>query len=124
MSDPPGPFPVRTDITVLGPDDPKQKPIGFSMTERDGVEVYKLDDDFRCGVARNTIGPDDLKVGMEVVIPSVMGGYHGMVIVEHEGKLQARGGGWAGVLQVAEDDRKTWVCVAMVNLRGVKMTGD
>jgi hypothetical protein len=109
---------IRTEVTVLGPDDPGREPLGFRMTERNGVDVYKLDDDFRCGTGRNTIGPSELQAGMEVAIPAMTGGYNVMTIgVGADGKPVAMGGGWSGVLRLADDGRAWWVCIAMVKGR-------
>jgi hypothetical protein len=114
--------PKRTEVTVLGPDDPKQKTIGFACYDRQGTTVYRLDDDFRCGVAKNPITRrEDLHEGDEIVVAALTGGYHGMKIKEDEyGELQAEGEGLAALLKFGEDDRECWVCLALVNLQGIK----
>jgi len=33
-------IPIRTEITVIGPDDPNTKPVGFSVYEREGCEIF------------------------------------------------------------------------------------
>lgn len=63
---------------------------------------------------------EDLKEGVEVLIPSYMEGCHYVMRTERlsDGRLWAKSDTWAAVLEF--DSLKGWVVVGYVNLRGVK----
>jgi len=106
------------EVTVFGPDDPNQKPLGWMMYERRGTSIYKFDDDFRCGVAKHPIKKGELAAGDEVVVPGLFGDYHLMTVERDElGKMSARN---AALLASLDLDQDEWVCIALINLRGVE----
>lgn len=114
----------RSEPTVLGPDDPTAKRLGWTMQELQGVTVYKLDDDFRCGTGQNTIKKDEIQVGMEIAIPAMRGYFVGKVAQNEYGEFYANVLHWRAVLEVAQDERDCWVSIALINMRGIAKLTD
>lgn len=115
-------IPARTEVTVIGPDDPNMKPLGFRVTERDGVTLFKFDAEG--GIDKRPLtNQDDVQPGVQLAVASLFGGFIPMTVEqdkETEGRLVARGGNLLAILEFAEDDRKCWTCVGMINMRGLK----
>ena len=111
-------YPARTELTVL-PADPEQKPIGFVCHEYMGARVYKMLDGVP--VEEPLKNRDDIRVGTELAVPALMGGYHVMTVEKDEyGQFTAKGGHLSAILRFGEDDRQCWVCVGLVNLGAVR----
>lgn len=114
--------PVRTELTVLPADPPNQQPIGFRCYERQGVEVFRIDRTLDPPVVQEPLTCEgDLQEGMELAVPGLMRGYHVMTVRRDElDGLYAQGETLMAVLRFAEDERHAWVCIGLVNLRGIK----
>lgn len=111
----------RTETTVLGPDDPNQKPLGFSVSERLGCNVYRLNEGSTSVVEVPLTNKDDLVEGMTLGVPALMGGYHVMKVKKDEyGEMHAQDDKLLAVLKFGEDDRHAWICVGLINTRGLK----
>jgi hypothetical protein len=110
--------PFRTELTVLSADNkPNQKPLGWVIKERNGVEVTKDLETKALIIER-----DALRIGDTIYVPGLLGGYHVLTIEagDHEGELRARSKeGLLGILEFGGDDRNAWICIGLVNLRGI-----
>lgn len=106
------PLPTRTDVEVLGPDDPKQEPLGWKMYERLGTTICKRD------AIGTPLKENELAVGDEVLVPGLFGGYHVMT-VEGRGDPGRMGAQNEALMAILALDHDEWVCVALINLRGV-----
>lgn len=118
MSDKP---PARTEVTVLGPDDPNQKSIGFMVREYEGVELHPLTEDGKGVDKQKTFKEGELREGMTVACASLFGGYNVIEIKKDQyGEFYGVSGDFHAVLKFATDDRACWVSIAGMNLRAVK----
>lgn len=112
-------------MTILGPDDPGKRKIGFTMCERNGVKIYPYDSvGHLSGIDPGRLWPilaeDGLREGTKVLVPGLMGGYHVMTVERDEhGVLSAKDEHLTAILKYGEDERGCWTCVALMNLRGV-----
>lgn len=106
-----GTVPARSDLTVIGPDKPKPKEIGFTCHFVEGGEVFLFhNDDEPFGP---TIPNDqDLVVGSTVLVPTLWGGYSKMVVT---GEDRAEDDFNVAVLFRSKDDRQCWVSDTMIN---------
>lgn len=114
-------MPVQDDITVLPADDPNRPRLGFIVKEYMGSEVYKRRPDGSVDTEITLKNLDDLKVGDELAIPWLTGGYALMEVHRGEdGKLFAQGQPHIAVLEFDVDDRHCWTCGGIVNTRGLE----
>lgn len=119
-------IPVRTEIEVLGPDDPNKPTIGWMCYEQEGAEVYLFDRTVHGdGIVRDKLqtitARDGLTEGLEILVPSLFGGYHVMrVVIDQFGQPQAHNDTTGAILKFTEDDRKCWVSLGSINLKGIK----
>lgn len=119
-----GRHPVKTGLTVLPADDVKQEKLGWTVREYLGCEVYPYKPDAE-GKLPPQLEPikteDGLKEGMQILVPSLVGGFHIMTVMKEDNELYARGEKLMGALEFAkEDGRNAWVCVGLINMRGVE----
>jgi hypothetical protein len=115
-----GKFPVRTELIVLPADPPDRKPIGWTVRTYSGFEILRLVTPGEPGVTITK--KEDLKVGDEILVMGLFGGYLKMVVEQDEdGDLFARGGEHLiSSLAFGEDDRECWVSTGLINTRGIK----
>lgn len=118
-------IPARTEIEVLGPDDPKRKTIGFLCYEVRGAEIYYFDREVHGdGIVREklrTIPKDGMVEGLEILVPALVGGFLVMkVVIDQYGQPQAHNEHTGAILEFAKDDRQCWVSLGAINLKGVK----
>lgn len=130
-------IPTRTEIVVLGPDDPNQRKIGLVVCEREGGEVFLFEEgrEYKPGPnGRLDLEPilsqDVLKPGVKVLVPFITGGYHRMTVVKDSyGVLYAENYDDEGKpvlsanLVFDADDRHCWTSSLTMNLRGLKKLG-
>jgi hypothetical protein len=112
-----GSFPIRTEITVLPADEPKERTIGWAVVERNGGEVYKLDAD---GI--NLTNFSDLKKGDDVLVPTLFG-YVQMKITKRsriKKTATAESEGTLAWLEFSKDDRKCWTSSSSMNKKLLK----
>lgn len=113
-------IPLRTEVTVLGPDDPKQKTLGFVVREYDGVELHPLTEAGGVDTTK-TFKEGELQVGMKVALASLFGGYNVVEIRQDEkGEFYGINGGFYAFLKLATDERACWVSPGGGNLRAIK----
>lgn len=114
-------LPVRTELIVLTVDDPDERKLGFTMYERDGVEVHVYDPDVRPEeVNESELKPITSKGGLQegarILVPSLMGGFLVMDVErDGDGGLLANGDGVLAILEYGTDERACWTCVGLVN---------
>lgn len=112
-------LPAKTDIQVLAAD-PNHKPIGFTIREYMGTEVFLYPGE---KFTEKDLVPitirEGLKPGDEILIPGLFGGYHKMTIHGSEKGLSARNEDLSAILAFGEDDRNAWVCGGLINNRGI-----
>lgn len=119
-------IPTRTQIEVLGPDDPNRPKLGFMCYEQEGAEVYLFDRAVHGdGLVRERLqtitARDGLTEGLEILVPSLFGGYHVMkVVIDEYGQPQAHNDTTGAILKFTEDDRKCWVSLGTINLKGIQ----
>jgi hypothetical protein len=102
---------VRTEVTVLGPDDPNTKTVGWSCYERLGATIIKR------GYPGEKLREHDIAPGDEVLVPALSGGYHVMVVDRAaDGKLFAQSV-VSELLAALAFDIDAWVCVGLINTR-------
>jgi hypothetical protein len=121
-----GPIPARTEVTVLGPDDPDREPLGFVVREYNGSPVYKSLDPGPDGKPVPLRLKEDLRPGDVALSPSMFSGghpgngYFEFTVAEMEdGRLYGKAGGSAVFLRFAEDDRACWCAVGFSVGRGI-----
>lgn len=115
---------TRDDIIVLGPDDPNQRKIGFTVRERPGTTVHKFPCD-RDADGELILVPvtekAGLKPGDEILVHGLFGGFLKMKVEATEGGLGATSENMAAVLKFDEDpDYPEWVCLGLMNLRAIQ----
>lgn len=114
-------YPLRTDITVLSADDPKQKPLSFVIHERNGITVF-LPDAPDVPLTKE----EDLQPGTLIVVTGMFGQYLMKVYLSEEGVLRAGNPdglpGSFAILAFGEDERHCWTSTAMVKTRGITKT--
>ena len=99
--------------------------IGFRCFERLGTTIYKVvrDPDARI-IEEPLTHQEDLHPGMEVAIPSGIGGYHMMIVKCVGDTWSAHGGKYVGSLVFSrehpEEFAPEWVCVGVANLAGLQ----
>jgi hypothetical protein len=112
-------IPARTELTVIPADDPKMRTIGWTVTERNGVTLFKFDAAGGIDI-RPLLSLADLVEGDEIAVAALTGGYHKMTVKkDEEGKLMGCNDSLLAILRFAEDDRKCWTCVGLINTRGL-----
>lgn len=114
-------IPARTEVTVIPADEPKRLTLGWTVQEYNGVEVYKIDRKAIRVIEEQLVHQHDIQEGVELAVPSLMGGYHAMKVTrDGYGKLFAESAGLVAILEFAKDDRQCWICIGLVNTRGLK----
>ena len=116
---------VNQPLTVLGADEPTTKTIGFTCHEYLGSEIflYKKEDHIN-GFDETKLIPitteSGLKKGDEILVPSLFGGYHKMVVkLDSHNVVYGEDKNHASVLRFGEDARNAWVSIGIINLRGI-----
>lgn len=114
-----GKIPLRTDVTVLPADDPDQKPIGFSVNMRHGVEVYRFASD---GSVDETPlrGYEDITDGTKLAVLGFSGGFHPMTVERSVSGFTASNENLSAILQFDTDDRHCWITTGLVNMRAIR----
>jgi len=118
---------LRTEVTSLGPDDPNQKPIGFTVREYQGVEISKYDPNrvYLYGDKGWDLEPiteeTALQPGEQILVPGPTGGLVVMTVEKDTyGVLSGKSDQLSALLEFGKDDRHAWVCIGLVNLRGIE----
>jgi hypothetical protein len=115
-----GKLPVRQDLEVIPDTNPDgSKKLGWMCSEYVGCEVYR----FKHGTVWDIplTKEDDLKVGDEIGVAGLFGGYHIMTIAKREdGELYADGDSMMATLSFNGDDRHCWVSSCLINKRAVE----
>ena len=117
-------IPAKCELTTLGPDRPRGETLGFHVYETQGVPIhaYNPEDHPEGSLDHSKLTPidkDSLKDGGEVLVPSLVGGYHLMKAgVDNDGVF-AKSGNMVAYLTF-DTDRSCWVCIGMANLRALK----
>lgn len=108
-------YPIRTELTVL-PADPEREPIGFSMYEYNGTEVFKAD---APGVRLTSRG--DIQEGDKLHVLTLFGTLDMVAIRGASGDLLARteSGRLVADLVFAQDNRRCWVSTHASHVRGL-----
>jgi hypothetical protein len=116
---------VRTEIEVLGPDDPKRRTPGWMCYEVRGAEIYFFDREVHGdGIVRDklrTIPKDGMTEGLEILVPALVGGFY-----VNEGRhrpvrpASAHNEHTGAILEFSKDDRQCWVSLGAINLKGLK----
>lgn len=118
-----GRMPVRTELTVLGPDDPNTRPLGFTMRVYDGTQVAR-DPEMKEYITTR----EALKVGDEIYVSTLFGICKAKVYLDEDGTLFGSVGEHTVVDLVFRDDPKkddrapVWVSRYAINTRGLKRT--
>lgn len=116
-------------MTVLGPDDPNQKPLGWVVHERNGIEVHKYDEarEYERDAEGRWKGLEPiteegaLRAGDKILVHGLFGELFIMTVEADEaGGLCGRCDQLLALLEYGKDDRRAWVCTGLVNLRGVE----
>lgn len=115
------------ELRVLPADDPKGRTIGFTCREYNGVRIHRYDgatperDDDGHWIGLEPITEQGgIKAGDKVLVHGLFGELYIMDVEANEhGTLHAKGERLTGILKFGEDDRNCWVCLGLVNLRGV-----
>lgn len=118
-----GHVPIRNDLEVLGSDTPG-RPIGWTMACYSGSEVYLLDESGK-PILTPLTNRDDLKEGMRIYAPTLMGGVIATVVRDkgddyEEGELCWETEYSFGDLDFATDDRGAWTTSVAINKRLLK----
>ena len=115
-----GKMPVRTELTVLGADDPGQPTLGWTCQEYSGSEVFLVDADNK--VIRTPLtNESDLKPGIKVCVTTLFGDY--LMTIESDGhRLSAitDSKGTLALLEFDKDDRHCWTSPGAINLGAIK----
>jgi hypothetical protein len=120
---------VRSEITILGPDVPKAKPIGFTVRDYQGVEIHKYeegrqyerDEDGRWKDLEPVTEEGALHAGDKILVHGLTGGLMLMTVeANSDGILHGVSGFLSARLEFGKDDRHAWVCTILVNIRGVE----
>lgn len=128
MSDERNPFkiPARTKIEVIPGDDPNRPKLGWMCYEQRGAEVYLFDRAVHGdGIVRERLqtitAKDGLTEGLEILVPSLFGGYHVMkVVIDQFGQPQAHNDTTGAILEFSKDDRHCWVSLGTINLKALQ----
>lgn len=113
---------------MTNPKSTEVKPaVRFSVREYMGTEIF-MHPGFELpsgGIDESQLRPilnkNDLTVGSQILVPGLFGGYHLMSIFQADnGDLYAKGETLMAALEFAGDDRGSWVCTGLINLRGVE----
>lgn len=107
-------LPARTEVTVLGPDKPRAKPIGLVVRERNGTRVFKQS---APGVPLRDLG--DIRHGDKLLVTTLTGILEMTAQRGEDGILRAWSTGFVANLEFSKDDRKCWVSTYAVKRRGV-----
>lgn len=121
-----GKFPIRTELTVL-PADPPREPLNFVVHIRNGGEVLTMKDGKLDETALTR--EEDIWVGRAIVVPTLVGFYEAVACQRNSGEWwwQTPSGGTVGDLVFDADDRHCWTTTFAANARAIKMldlTGD
>jgi len=131
-----GKLPVRTELTVLPADDPKQKKIGFAVYEitagadvlkvptgmsiEEAVEALKVGGAVAFGIATTET---DLEAGDVVITQGLFGYIIGPVIREGNSVYMESESGMIGMLQWNSGlEQPRWTCPGHINSRAIKHT--
>jgi len=109
-------LPLESPLVVLCPDEPRET-LGWTVREYNGSEVYRFD------VLNQVLevpltGKDDIKPGMALAVPGLMGGYHKMTVSDD--CTGANNENLYASLEFNSDDRECWTCTGLINLKGVE----
>lgn len=109
-----GRIPVRTELTVLPADDPAGPTLGWIIKEYNGGEVFLLDAQDQ-PIEEPLTRREDLKEGMRIYAPTLVGGRIATVRLEEDGDLCWESAGLIGDLNFSGDDRKCWITTLAIN---------
>ena len=134
-----GKIPIRTELTVLPADEPRDKPIGWSVYEVNGTDVYRppegavwppttLDECRAIGVPENLVTSEDgLAVGEELLVQDLMGLNIAKVAIHSEDGAPyglSPSGNMMYMLEFVDDrpegESPRWVCTGSANLKALK----
>lgn len=110
-----GKIPVRTELTVLSADTPKDRTVGWTVTCYDGGEVYLKDAE---GV--NLTTATSIKKGDKVIVPSLIGYIEMTVTSRGKKKGRAESENTLAYLDFAKDERECWTSSMTVNKKLLK----
>jgi len=112
------------------------KAISWTCHERLGVEVHLYEEgrEYQRDDQGHWLGLDPvtdesaLKAGTEILVHGMFGELYRMTVeVDGHGELLARTrkpdgtcGGLVGSLEFGKDDRGAWICIGLINTRGLK----
>lgn len=105
-------FPVKTELTVMSADDPKQKPIGWAVKEYSGGAVSLVSD--KGEVTMPVKDPDGLKEGDLLTAPTLVGNVQAVVARDDVGDLCWVSGGFVGDLEY-DKERGYWITSVAIN---------
>lgn len=109
-------IPARPELTVLPADPPQESKLGFMVREYNGTEVF-----LRGKIGTPLKNLADLLPGVEVLVPSLFGGYNVMTVGKDEyGVFYAKNEALYANLEFSIDERKCWTSSMAFNLRAVK----
>jgi len=113
---------TRSEIEILSGDGPGNQKLGWIVEEFIGSSIYQVPPDLEnfTGILKKITEQEALQVGMEVLVPGLLGGYHKLQVAESEGKLFVRSESLAGSLEFNSGKRGCWVCVGLINLEALR----
>lgn len=106
-----GRFSVRQD--VLKADNP-QKPVGWTVECRSGCEIFLLDEHDK-PIQKALTSRDDIKEGLRIYAPTLVGGVLATVVRDKDGDLVWETKGFMGDLDFDSDDRHVWITATAIN---------
>jgi hypothetical protein len=112
-----GALPIRSEITVLPADPPGRAPVGFTVFEVNGGEVYKPNRQGQPLTRREDIQPGD-----ELIVPTLVGTYKMTAILDDDSVLWAQAGTLLANLEY-DGERRGWVSSFSINALAVKALG-
>lgn len=117
-----GRIPVRSEVTVLPADEPKDKPLGWKCDIREGCEIYRSLETQEMITTRDGLKPGDVVYAM-----SLVGGYYETTIYQKDdGELQGKSGEHTLVFLRFLDDPEVddrapvWITWGAANTRGLR----
>ncbi len=108
-----GHFPVKTELTVVGADDPGQKVLGFTVKEYNGGAVSRVDDTGK-SIENPVKSREGLRVGNLLIAPTLVGDVRAVVALDDVGDLCWVSGGFVGDLEY-DDERGYWITSFAIN---------
>lgn len=128
-------IPAHTEMTVLGPDDPKARTVGFTVWEEKGPPVYKIPPDWTPPEGVEDLprsywqdyevrDRDGLKVGDMVLVPVLLGYVKAFVQAEKDkDQLVAKSENLLCLLEYVSrrgGEYYCWCSTAAINARALK----